>query len=376
MSHMDAAFIKAYGLSDAATLAQRERSRISQHTTADAALRDAPQDTLLDAPPFAPFDTAAVAPPAAAMLATSPDPTAVVETASPRHEFPLDLRIDNSHSTKRPLSSFRFATDRLLDDVNAAADTATTTAGATSTALPPLASTLSDWQTPAQVNIQPAFFVPCFDWPADCRQLLAVRRPMWDELVEQLQRGAQEDRRVLAIAPASRGAGATTLSLTLALALAEHGVRAALVDGDWDDPQLSTRLGLAPQVGWDDSDETQTDPSGLLIESAADGLVLLPCRQPLVAALVDLPYHAARMVRTLRATYDLVLVDTGPIDSPSVSWRRVWHRSLVDGVILVERAANDADQQPNGSSAESQADQVLASAGIAWWGVAETFANN
>jgi hypothetical protein len=136
-------------------------------------------------------------------------------------------------------------------------------------------------------------------------------------------------------------------------------------------------LGLAPQVGWDDSDETQTDPSGLLIESAADGLVLLPCRQPLVAALVDLPYHAARMVRTLRAAYDLVLVDTGPIDSPSVSWRRVWHRSLVDGVILVERAANTTDENGDAANpAESPADQVLASAGIAWWGVAETFANN
>ena len=353
MSYMDAAFIKAYGLSDASSVAQRERPRETELAVTDVL------------PP----------PPPAAPTLASPSQTAVVEPANPRHDFPLDLRIDNSHGTKRPLSSFRFATDRLLDDVNAAVDSAT--AGATSATLPPLASTLSDWQSAEQPSIQPAFFVPCFDWPADCRQLLAVRRPMWDELVEQLQRGAQDDRRVLAIAPASRGAGATTLSLTLALALAEHGVRAALVDGDWDDPQLSTRLGLAPQVGWDDSDETQTDPSGLLIESAADGLVLLPCRQPLVAALVDLPYHAARMVRTLRATYDLVLVDTGPIDSPSVSWRRVWHRSLVDGVILVERAANTTDQNADAAStAESQADQVLASAGIAWWGVAETFANN
>ena len=375
MSHMDAAFIKAYGLSDAATLAQRERPRALQPAIAEPMLSSAQAhalpNVLSDTPP--PRPTLVEGP----SLATYPSQTAVVEPANPRSEYSLDLRIDNSHGTKRPLSSFRFATDRLLDDVNAAADTPTSTTNATSTALPPLASTLSDWQTPAQVNIQPAFFVPCFDWPADCRQLLAVRRPMWDELVEQLQRGAQEDRRVLAIAPASRGAGATTLSLTLALALAEHGVRAALVDGDWDDPQLSTRLGLAPQVGWDDSDETQTDPSGLLIESAADGLVLLPCRQPLVAALVDLPYHAARMVRTLRATYDLVLVDTGPIDSPSVSWRRVWHRSLVDGVILVERAANTTDQNADAATAaESQADQVLASAGIAWWGVAETFANN
>jgi Mrp family chromosome partitioning ATPase len=372
---MDAAFIKAYGLSDAATLAQRERPRALQPATAEPMLPSAQphalQNVLSDT---APAGRTLVE---GSSLATYPSQTAVVDPANPRSEYSLDLRIDNSHGTKRPLSSFRFATDRLLDDVNAAADTATTTTNATSTALPPLASTLSDWQTPAQVNIQPAFFVPCFDWPADCRQLLALRRPMWDELVEQLQRGAQDDRRVLAIAPASRGAGATTLSLTLALALAEHGVRAALVDGDWDDPQLSTRLGLAPQVGWDDSDETQTDPSGLLIESAADGLVLLPCRQPLVAALVDLPYHAARMVRTLRATYDLVLVDTGPIDSPSVSWRRVWHRSLVDGVILVERAANTTDQNADAAStAESPADQVLASAGIAWWGVAETFANN
>jgi len=355
MSQMDAAFIKAYGLSDAASAPQREQPRVTQPAATDMVLPDAL--------------------PTGPSLAAGPSQTEVVEPAGQRHEFPLDLRIDNSHGTKRPLSSFRFATDRLLDDVNAAADSAT--ANATATTLPPLTAALPEWQAPAQPNIQPAFFVPCFDWPADCRQLLAVRRPMWDELVEQLQRGAQDDRRVLAIAPASRGSGATTLSLTLALALAEHGVRAALVDGDWDEPQLATRLGLAPQVGWDDSDETQLDPSGLLIESAADGLVLLPCRQPLVAALTDLPYHAARMVRTLRAAYDLVLVDTGPIDSPSVSWRRVWHRSLVDGVILVERAASAAGHGGDAATAaESQADQLLSAAGIAWWGVAETFANN
>ncbi|MGD9645631.1 MAG: AAA family ATPase [Pirellulales bacterium] len=351
MSQLDAAFIKAYGLSEAARRAAQG---------ADSA-------------------TPVEANPATRSFAASETRTATTsaENADARDDRQLDLRIDGSHGTKRPRTAFRSGTDWLLDDVNSAAATATATAVAVNDDWL-AAVTPAERATPIAENVvQPAFFVTRFDWPPQCRQLLALRRDMWNDLIDQLQHGSRENRRVLAIAPAQRGSGATTLSLTLALALAEQGVRAALVDGDWDDPQVSTRLGLAPQVGWDDLDESQLDPSGVLIESTSDGLVLLPCRQPLITALADLPYHAARMVRTLRSNYDLVLVDTGPVESPTVPWHRVWHRSLIDGVILVERAndaleANGVNEPPHGTSA----DRLLSSAGIAWWGVAETFARS
>lgn len=343
MSQLDAAFIKAYGLSDAATGIRGDQVASSPRTDDDPA-------------PVA----ASVGPRSVAAAADSP---------ATQDDAPLDLRIDPAHPTKRPRATFQTGTDRLLDDVIAARGSATTVA----TEDRRLANPPGDHATTESgAGIQAAFYVDRFDWPAACRQLLSLRRATWNDLVDQLRRGLLEGRRVLAIAPARRGSGATTLSLTLALALAEQGVRAAIVDGDWDDPQLATRLGLAPQVGWDDLDETQLDPSGVLIESTSDRLALLPCRQPLMAALADLPFHAARMVRTLRANYDLVLIDTGPVDSSTVSWQRVWHRSLVDGVIVVERAGDMAPDPQH----TAIADRMLSAAGIAWWGVAETFASS
>ncbi|MBX9790914.1 MAG: AAA family ATPase [Pirellulales bacterium] len=342
MSPLDAAFIKAYGLSDAAKGASSDQIGSSSRTVDDSVA-------------------------VAASVASRPA-TAAADCPTTPDDSPLDLRIDHAHPMKRPRATFQTGTDRLLDDVIAASGSATTVA-TTDRRVADAPGELST--TDAGAEIQPAFYVDRFVWPAVCRQLLSLRRATWNDLVDQLRRGLLEGRRVLAIAPAKRGSGATTLSLTLALALAEQGVRAVIVDGDWDDPQLATRLGLAPQVGWDDLDETQLDPSGVLIESTSDRLALLPCRQPLMAALADLPYHAARMVHALRTNYDLVLIDTGPVDSSTVPWQRVWHRSLVDGVIVVERAGDVASHSQHALTA----DHMLSAAGIAWWGVAETFAS-
>ena len=99
--------------------------------------------------------------------------------------------------------------------------------------------------------------------------------------------------------------------LCAARRLAARGKKIVIVDADLSDPQLAKRLGLLPQLGWEDVAAGRQPVEEVLIESATDNIAVLPLCTPL--DISGISYAAKRLMaeclNTLRNNYDLVLMD-------------------------------------------------------------------
>ncbi len=164
---------------------------------------------------------------------------------------------------------------------------------------------------------KPAWQVDRFTWPKVCRRLMAKAAEEWDRLCDALLAASARGQKVLAIAGCRRGEGATTLLLCAASRLAERGIKTVLVDADPERPRLAKRLGVQPQLGWDET--AAADAGGLdqAVVEAAGGLAVLPLREPLPQnggrKNLDWPRLAACLDQ-LRSLYEMVLVDLGPLE--------------------------------------------------------------
>ena len=87
-----------------------------------------------------------------------------------------------------------------------------------------------------------------------------------------------------------------------------------LVDADSDRPRLAKRLGVQPQLGWDETDEDDGGLGRATVE-AVGGLAVLPLREspPNGRKTLDWP-RLADALDTLRDHYQMVLVDLGPME--------------------------------------------------------------
>ena len=145
--------------------------------------------------------------------------------------------------------------------------------------------------------------------------------------------------RVLALCNQKGGVGKTTTTINLGAALAEWGRRVLLVDLD---PQgaLSVGLGVNPlqldRTVYNLMMERNVAISDVLLETAVEGLDLLPSNIDLSAAEVQLVNEVARE-QTLRRVlapvlpdYDVVLVDC----QPSLGLLTVNALTAADGVIV------------------------------------------
>ncbi len=171
--------------------------------------------------------------------------------------------------------------------------------------------------SPPAADFKPAWQVDRFTWPRVCRRLMAKAVEEWDRLCDALLAASARGQKVLAIAGCRRGEGATTLLLCAASRLAERGIKTVLVDADPERPRLAKRLGVQPQIGWDET--SAEDGSGLAraIVEAAGGLAVLPLREPLPQSggrrTLNWP-HLAACLDNLRSHYEMVLVDLGPLE--------------------------------------------------------------
>ena len=132
----------------------------------------------------------------------------------------------------------------------------------------------------ASREFKPAWQVDHFTWPAIVSAVDFVRRDELDHLADAILAVNNQGEKVLAIGGCHRGEGATTMLLCAARRLAERGVRLAMVDADLARPRLAKRLGLQPQLGWD---ETNDDEEGrrideAMIEATGNNLAVLPAR--------------------------------------------------------------------------------------------------
>jgi len=163
--------------------------------------------------------------------------------------------------------------------------------------------------------------------PAPWRPLLQVDRVVWPSVHNRLQATAPAaiqqmadgllsicaaGNKVVGLASCTRGEGVTTLLLAAAQKLQCQGRKVVLVDADWSNPQLAQSLGLLPQIGWEETLCGGLPLEEVVIESLADGLAVLPVREPSESSIAQA--QIAATFEILAREFDLVLVDLGPLD--------------------------------------------------------------
>ncbi|MEO8051326.1 MAG: polysaccharide biosynthesis tyrosine autokinase [Acidobacteriota bacterium] len=147
--------------------------------------------------------------------------------------------------------------------------------------------------------------------------------------------------RVLVIASREPCEGKTTVLTNLGIALAETDRRVLLIDADLRRPTLHKYFGITGRAGLSDVlqtpyliDELHLDT--IVQKTAVQNLWVLPSG-PLVEAFPKLLYseNLTRLLERFRSEFDLILIDTPPVELYPES--RVLGR-ISDGVVIVVRA--------------------------------------
>jgi Mrp family chromosome partitioning ATPase len=158
------------------------------------------------------------------------------------------------------------------------------------------------------------------------RPLLQVDRVVWPSIHNRLQTTAaaaiqqmadgllsicSSGCKVLGLASCSGGEGVTTLLIAAARNLLSQGRKVVLVDANWSNPQLAQSMGLLPQIGWEETLCGGLPLEEVVIESLADGLAVLPVREPSASTITQAQIAASFEILTRE--FDVVLVDLGPL---------------------------------------------------------------
>jgi capsular exopolysaccharide synthesis family protein len=141
--------------------------------------------------------------------------------------------------------------------------------------------------------------------------------------------------KTLAVTSAVAGEGKTSTVLNLALLTAEAGRRVLVIDCDLRNPKISAYTGLPGTVGITDLLAQRATLSDVVHRWSEHDLDIIPCGSipPNPSELLSVK-HMTDLVNSLRADYDLIVLDTPPLgavtDAAVVA-------GYVDGVVLVVR---------------------------------------
>ncbi len=217
--------------------------------------------------------------------------------------------------------------------------------------------------------VHPQLQVDRFIWPELCERLASRAADRFAKLASTLTAESRRGHKLILITSTCRAQGCSTVVLAFARHLVTTGLRVALVDGDCHEPVLAARLGIAPQVGWEEVLAGHVPLSEALIESVADRLALLPqLGRSLDRALVLGNPRLERSLSTLRRHYDLVLVDCGALDSGGLIAATSAGTWLADGRAILVRDLRNATDQDRREGMER-----LAAASVPLLGIAENF---
>ncbi len=224
----------------------------------------------------------------------------------------------------------------------------------------------------ASPEFKPAWQVDRFTWPKVCRRLMARADDEFDRLADALLAANARGEKVLGIAGCSRGEGASTLLLCVARRLAERGVSLALVDADTSRPRLAKRLGVQPQLGWNQtSDEEGTLLDHAVIESVSNNLTL--------AGICEPESHDSHTggdwsrlgpcLETLRNHFEMTLVDLGPLENIASLGDSLGRMAggRIDAVLLIHNRRVTSDDRL------AAVERELTTAGVALAGLIENF---
>ena len=149
----------------------------------------------------------------------------------------------------------------------------------------------------------------------------------------------EKDSRVIGISSALAGEGKSLSSINLAHALSQLEKRVLLIDCDMRKPSIATKLPLAKEPGLSDylsgqvGLDTLFQPCGISGEENAFDVIVAGRNPPNPVELLSSP-RMAKMLDTLRESYDYIVLDFPPVGEVSDALAVA---KITDGMLLVVR---------------------------------------
>lgn len=223
---------------------------------------------------------------------------------------------------------------------------------------------------PAGGRLRAEFVVPRLEWPFPVELLVAASGNEAIRYADLVAERSRQGSNVLAVTGIGRHEGRTTVLLTVGCVLASRGLRIVMVDCDFRHPQLALRLGLAVQSGWDDVLAGRIPLAEALVEAGEEGITVLPLAG-LVSQSAALTSNgrAAADLSALRDSYDVVLLDVGPLDDDAavVSLAATVGGQPLDAALVVHDTRHTAAERL------APLPRRLAALGIRHWELAENY---
>lgn len=143
----------------------------------------------------------------------------------------------------------------------------------------------------------------------------------------------RDEKQVMAIVSAGPGEGKSTILSGLAYVVAQNGKRVILLDLNFYDPVLHRLFELPPSPGIGEVLLEQVTVEKAIYSTDHSNLAVIPCGEAAekVVGAIDSPRMSA-LIKSLRGTYDVVLIDTPAIALGPVAYILASH---ADGVIFV-----------------------------------------
>jgi Mrp family chromosome partitioning ATPase len=177
-------------------------------------------------------------------------------------------------------------------------------------------------------------------WPVVSQSLIREASESLRAAGMTLVQAVKEGMRYLAVTSAVTGVGVTTTAICLARAAAQQGLRVALVDAHFADPQLAGEMDFKTFRSWHAAALGQQLPDPL----AKEGVTFYPLQLDSDEDLTD--WTRPTLLPSLQhvaAGHDLVVLDVGSV---LVAWGYGFSRivkNVIDGVVMVRdrRQADD-----------------------------------
>lgn len=219
----------------------------------------------------------------------------------------------------------------------------------------------------AAKEFSPDWEVDRFVWPDVCERLLDVESRYFKHVGQRLKTATEQGRHVLMIAGSRRGEGRTSLALCLARCAAEAGVSVAIVDADFQNPQLGTRLGMETPCSWLKVVAGKAPLHEAAVASIGDHLTLFPLAGLEHVQIRNGDRRLVALVEEISSHYPLVILDTGPLGAEDCHPFADTDNCPVDAAIVVRDLRHTTEKK-----AAATAEQLQQS-GVQAVGIAENF---
>ena len=204
-------------------------------------------------------------------------------------------------------------------------------------------SSFSAPEAPSANAFRPMLEVDAFQWPQVISDLLQSHAPLLIPLAEQLAVASESGRSMIGIAGARAGVGVSTVLLCFARMLASVEKSVAIVDANFASHSLAQHLGLEVDTGWEEVLAGQIPLAEGVIHSINDNISLLPLvgRNPRAVELLA-GIQASISAGVLRYHYDVVLFDLGDISQQPQhdAAQRLFEQCRIDSSIFVADAVH------------------------------------